>query len=79
MESLRIHKQPICPSSASFSNYAVISFEVTLWGVTRAYQSRGQDGPLQTHAGVITAIVSLVPRPNTFPQVKHFVLHFNLK
>ncbi len=65
LESLRIHKQPICPSSASFSNYAVISFEVTLWRVTQAYKSRGQDGPLQTHAGVIKAIFSLVPRLNT--------------
>lgn len=74
LESLRIHKQSICPSSASFSNYAVISFEVALWGVTWAYLRNGQDGPLQNHAGVITAIFSLVPRPNPFLQVECIAL-----
>lgn len=76
LESLRIHKQPICPSSASFSNYAVISSEVALWGVTWAYLRDGQDGPLQNHAGVITAIFSLVPRPNPFLQVERIALWF---
>lgn len=76
LESLRIHKQPICPSLASFSNYAVISFEVALWGVTWAYLRDGQDGPLQNHAGVIMAIFSLVLRPNPFLQVECIALWF---
>lgn len=51
LKSLRIHKQPFRPSSASFSSYALISFEVRE-GETRAYRCSGQDVPARTHAGV---------------------------